>query len=130
MATKIPYANSRFQLTIEGQPAYVQKFGGGNQKAEIVEHKNATSNISKKTISTFKTEALSMDIGAAMGKPLQEWIQASINLGFVHKDLELASADANGKIQSIKNFFGAHITELSLKACDASSKDSQYFTVK
>jgi hypothetical protein len=127
---KVPYANSRFQLTIEGQPAYVNKFDGGNVKAELVEHKNATTNITKKTISTMKTQEVSMDIGAAMGKPLQDWIQASINMGYVHKDLELASADANGKIQSIKNLFGCHITELSLKACDAASKDSQYFTVK
>jgi hypothetical protein len=87
-------------------------------------------NLPIKHISTVKFEPFTINIGMSMGKGLYDWVKASLDKSHIRKNGYVAAADYNYKAQSYRHFRDALITEITIPACDASSKDTSFFTIK
>jgi hypothetical protein len=65
-----------------------------------------------------------------MGKPMWEWIKASMDKGFVQKNIEIQACNFNHQVESVRALNDCYIEEISLPALDGSSKDAAYLSVK
>ena len=131
MAAKRSYSAGRFALSIEGlQAGFIKKFSGAQYKGEVATHKLGTSFYAKKHLATISAEAATFEIAAGMGKPMWEWIKASMDRGFIQKNMELLACNFNHEVESVRALNDCYIEEISLPALDGSSKDAAYLTVK
>lgn len=130
MGGKRSYSAGRFALSIDGATAgFIKKCEGAFTKGEVVKHNLGTSFYAKKHLATISHEPLKMDIAAGMGKPLWEWIQASMDKGFVEKNIEIQACNFNHEVESVRALSDCYISEVSLPALDGSSKDAVYLSV-
>jgi phage tail-like protein len=127
---KRAYTGGHFLLSLDGEPALLKDVDGGNIKAEIVNFKMGPQMFDLKHISTLKYEPFTINVGMSMGKSLYEWIKASLDLSHMRKNGYVVAADFNYKAQQYRHFRDALITEFTVPALDAASKDSAYFTLK
>src|SRR5687767_4223466 len=103
---KIPYAGSRFQVTIgDKDPGYIKSFKGGDVSAEVSENKLGAHNVVKKHISTLKYDAAEIAIGMGMAKSTYEWIQTSWDGSYEKRPITVSIANANGEIQVEKTLY-------------------------
>jgi phage tail-like protein len=130
MGDKRSYSAGHFMLSLDGEPAVLKDCDGGNVKAEIVTINMGPDNHAMKHISTLKFEPFTINIGMSMGKGLYEWIKASLDKQHMRKNGYVAAADFNYKAQSYRHFRDALISEVTVPALDASSKDTAFFTIK
>jgi hypothetical protein len=117
-------------MSLDGEPAILKDFDGGNIKGEVVTINNGPENLAMKHISTLKFESFTVNVGMSMGQPLYSWIKASLDKSFIAKTGYIASANLNYKAQAYRHFRDAHIEEVTIPAMDASNKEAAYFTVK
>lgn len=129
-ADKRSYTAGHFMLSLDGEPAVLKDFDGGNIKGEVVTVNMGPDNLPMKHISTLKFEAFTISVGMSMGKSLYEWIKASLDKQHLRKDGSIVSGSFDYKAMAQRSFFGALITEIGIPAFDASSKDTAFFTVK
>jgi hypothetical protein len=130
MAIKRSYSAGHFMLSLDGEPALLKDFDGGNISAEVVTNKLGPDNVATKSISTLKFEPFTVNVGISMGKGLYEWIKASLDKAHIRKNGYIVSADYDYKAQQYRHFRDALITEVTFPALDAASKDSAFITVK
>jgi hypothetical protein len=130
MADKRSYTAGHFLLSLDGEPAILKDVDGGNIKGEVVTINVGPDNLPLKHISTLKFEPYTVNVGMSMGKSLYDWIRASFDKALLRKNGYVAAADFNYKAMSYRHFRDALITEVTIPALDASSKDSAYFTIK
>jgi len=130
MAEKRSYSSGHFMMSLDGEPAVLKDFDGLNIKAEVTTVNMATEQFAMKHISTLKYEPCTINIGMSMGKPLYEWIKASLDRAHIRKTGYIAAADPDGKAKSYRHFSNALITEITIPAMDGGSKDGAFFTVK
>lgn len=128
-ADKRSYAAGKFMMSLDGEPSLLKSFDGGNIKAEVVTHAQSTDLYAVKHISTLKFEPFKIEVGISMGKGLYEWIKASLDKAHVRKNGFIASANYDYKAMEYRHFRDALITEITVPALDAASKDSAYLTV-
>ena len=64
-----------------------------------------------------------------MGKPLAEWIAASLDLTQPRKSGSVVSASADNKAKGYRHFRDALIDEITIPAMDASSKEAAFFRI-
>lgn len=125
------YAAGRFAFGIDGQFAgFIKKCSGGVTKGEVVTHKLGTTNFERKHLATISHEPLTIEVSMGMGQNLWEWIKASWDQGFVQKNAELQACNFNHEVQAVRVFQDTYIKKVTVPACDASSKDSNYFTIE
>lgn len=130
MANARSYSAGHYILSIDGEPSMVKDFDGGNIKAEVVTHKMGPEKWDVKAISNVKFEPFTINIGMSMGGNLYNWIKASMDNAHMRKNGYVAAANFDKKAMAYRHFRDALITEITIPAMDASSKDSAYFTVK
>lgn len=131
MADKRSYTAGHFLFSIDGDdPAVCKDIDGGNIKAEVVTIGLGPDNHPLKHISTLKFEPITINVGMSMGKGLYEWIQNSLDRNVIRKNGYVVAGDFNYKAQHYRHFRDALITEFTVPALDASSKDSGHFTMK
>lgn len=130
MAGARSYSAGHYILSLDGEPSLVKDFDGGNIKAEVVTHKMGPNKFDVKAISNVKFEPFTINIGMSMGKNLYEWIKASMDNQHMRKNGYIAAANFDKKAMAYRHFRDALITEVTIPACDGSSKDSSYFTIK
>jgi phage tail-like protein len=130
MADKRSYSAGHFMLSLDGEPAVLKDVDGGNIKGEVVTINMGPDNLPIKHISTVKFEPFTINIGMSMGKGLYEWIKASMDKSHIRKNGYVVAADYNYKAQSYRHFRDALISEVTVPALDASSKDTAFFTIK
>jgi T4-like virus tail tube protein gp19 len=123
-------AAGRFLLSLDDQLALLKDFDGGNIKGEVVTINMGPRQVAQKQISTLKFEPFRISIGMSMGKPLAEWIKASLDLSYVRKAGHLVSVNLENKAQSYRHFRDALIEEITVPAMDASNKAAAFFTIK
>jgi hypothetical protein len=129
-ATERGYSAGQFMLILDGQPSLVSEFEGLDAKADVVSMKGGPERYQMKHISNFEYSEASMKMGMSMGGNIYGWIQSTFDKDFVRKSGTIAAADYNYRARSYRHFTDALITEIGLPACDASSKDSGFITVK
>ena len=125
------YVTGNFQLRLDGVDAgFLKSVDGGAISAEVINEPAGSSNFLKKHIGPPRYEAFAIQIGLWMGKAASEWIQAAWKLNDVRKNGSIVACDYNLEARSEREFFDALITEVTIPALDAASKDQCYMTVK
>jgi phage tail-like protein len=125
------YVTGNFQLKLDGVDAgFLKSVDGGAISADVISEPVGPSNQVKKHIGPPRYEAFSMQIGLWMGKAVYEWIQTAWKMKGVRKNGSILAYDYNLEARSEREFFNALITEVTLPAMDAASKDQCYMTVK
>ena len=125
------YVTGSFQLKLDGVDAgFLKSVDGGAISAEVINEPAGASNLVKKHIGPPRYEAFAIQIGLWMGKPVYEWIQAALNMNDARKNGSIVAYDYNLEARSEREFFDALITQVTIPAMDAASKDQCYMTVK
>jgi len=125
------HAAENFELRLEGVSCgFVKSIGGGDISADVIKEPVGPSFFVKKHIGQPRYGEFTAQIGFGMAPPVYEWIAASWKADYSRKDGAIVAADADLKAQSERQFFHALVTEVTIPACDASSKDPAYLTVK
>jgi hypothetical protein len=124
------FVGGRFGFLVEGSTflGFVRSVSGGNIKGEVAVRQ--TRSVQKKRIRNVIYEPFTIEVGMGMSKDFYNWIQASFDKGHIIKNGELVVCDFDYGIMSIREFQDAHISELTMPALDASSKEPAYMTVK
>lgn len=131
MGGKRSYSAGRFALGIDGAFAgFIKKVAGGDVKGEVVKHNLGTSFYAKKHLATISHDAITVDIAAGMGASMWEWVKASMDQGFIQKNLELQACNFNHEVESVRAYSDCYITEVGLPALDGASKDAVYVNCK
>jgi len=124
------HAAENFELQLEGVSCgFVKSVGGGDVSAEVIKEEIGPSYFVKKHIGQPRFGDFTAEIGFGMAPPVYDWIAASWKGSYARKDGAIVAADADLKAQSERQFFHALVTEVTIPACDASSKDPAYLTL-
>jgi hypothetical protein len=109
-----------------------QVFGpqGGEAYADVVTEKLGPDHIAKKHIGNVKYNEFSVQLGMGMTKGLYEWVKNSWDGNYTRKNGAVVAADFNYKEKARATFQDALITEFTVPACDATSKDPAYMVLK
>jgi hypothetical protein len=125
------YVSGNFMFELQGvKCGFIKSVGGGGISAPVVEEKVGPDYFVKKHIGQPQYEDFEMQIGFSMTKAVYEWVQNSWKQNYMRKDGAIIAADYNLNAKSQRDFFHALITETSIPACDGSSKDPAYMTLK
>ncbi len=117
-------------LNLDGTAAgFLRTMEGGGVSAEVIELPSGPS-FTKKTIGTPKYEDISMQIGFSMSRVVYDWIAASWQMNFQRKNGSIVTLNPNFDAVGERQFFNALITEVGIPACDGSSKEPGYLTLK
>lgn len=124
----------KFGLDIDGVNAgWIKSVEGGAATAEVVSEKMGSDHLARKHIGPVKYEDISFQCGTGMTKALYEWIktgfdQTSGQRG--RKNGAILFGDYDGNEYSRLTFQHALITEYTMPALDASSKDAALMSIK
>jgi hypothetical protein len=118
-------------LTLDGvQCGFVKSVGGGDISAEVIEEPVGSSYFVKKHIGQPRYEDFTAQIGFGMADAVYDWIAASWSMNYMRTDGSVVAADSTLKAQSERQFFNALLTETTVPALDASSKEPAYLTLR
>jgi hypothetical protein len=125
------YVSGKFMFMMDGlKCGFVRNINGGDITADVIEEKAGPSQYVKKHIGVPKYSEFDMQIGFSMTKGTYDWIAASWNLNYQRKNGAIVACDHKGDARSQTEFFNALLTEVGIPACDGSSKEPAYLTMK
>jgi phage tail-like protein len=125
------FAAGRFAFQLDGVLCgFLNAVNGGDISAEVITEPAGPAGFAKKHIGQPKYEEFEVQLGFAMAKELYEWIKASWNQSYARKNGAIVGTDLKLTPVSEVQFTNALITETTIPALDASSKDPAYLTVK
>jgi phage tail-like protein len=125
------YPTEKYALEIDGVlMGWVDSVSGGNAVADVVTEKPGSDSVQRKHIGNVKYEEITVTVGADMSKQFYQWIQNSFDRKYTRKSGSIIAADYNYKETSRLSFTNAMITEVSMPALDAASKDAAKMTIK
>ena len=131
MSDNRSYVAGKFYFNLDGIPCgYVKGVDGGGITAEVISQASGPSYFSKKSIGGPKYEDFNMQLGFAVGKPVFQWIGESWRGNYQRKNGTVVSCNAKMEAVSQREFFNAIVTETGIPACDGSSKEAAYLTLK
>ncbi len=123
--------SGNFFLNLDGVPCgFVKSVDGGGITAEVIHELSGPSHFVKKHIGPLKYEDFTLQIGLSMTKAVYDWIAASWAGNTTRKNGAIIAADYRLEARSAREFFNALITETTIPAMDASSKEPAYLTLK
>lgn len=126
-----PWVSGYYQLNLDGiEVGIVQKVGGGTISAEVAKIPQSTEFLIKNQIGNLKYDDFNLQCGLSMGTPFKDWVKASLDSAHMYKNGDVQVGDFNRKVQQIREFKNALITEVGFPAADAAAKDVAYLTVK
>ncbi|HKW78195.1 MAG TPA: phage tail protein [Candidatus Limnocylindria bacterium] len=134
-ANQRAFVSGRFALDLGSgenkQPAgFLQDMEGGGATSDVVLEKVGADHVQKKHIAGVKYEDITVNVGTGMSKAFYSWISATWSANPQRKDGSIVAADFNLNAMQKREFFNALITEIGIPACDASSKDAAFMTLK
>jgi hypothetical protein len=125
------YVSGNFFFNLDGvKCGFVKSVDGGAITAEVINEPAGPMYFVKKHIGTPKYEDFTMQIGFSMSKAVYDWIAASWSMNYQRKNGSVVACDYKLDAKSEREFFNALITETGLPACDGSSKEPAYLTLK
>lgn len=130
MVSLRPPATGWFLLTLDGRSTLLHDVDGGNVKASVVTVDMGTKQSPRKQISTLNYEPFSIAVDLAMGKPLAEWINATLDLSPTRKSGTIVTASFDYKAKSSRHFRDALIEEITIPSMIASSSQPAFVTIK
>jgi len=131
MAGSRSYVAGNFYFSLDGAKCgYIKSIDGGGITAEVINEPSGPSYFTKKHIGQPKYEDITMQIGFSMTKAIYEWIRQSWSMQYARKAGAIHALDRDLTPKSARRFHEALITETGIPACDGSSKEPAYMTVK
>ncbi len=125
------YVGGNFALELDGvNNGFVRSIDGGDVAADVVSFTEGTDNYERKHIANVKYEDFTMQIGPTMGKGVYDWISDTFDKKHSRKNGAIVAADFNYRAIRRADFMDALISEITVPACDGSSKEAAYLTVK
>lgn len=125
------YASGRFAFELDGVLLdLVKSAEGGFARADVVQEKLGPSQFPKKHLANLKYADIVMQCDPSLPEPLLNWITASLAMTYARKNGAIITADVDMKERSRLEFFNALISELTIPACDAATKDPGTLTLK
>lgn len=125
------YRAGAFALELEGMiVGFIKKMSSPKLMGEVVVNNLGPTNRQKKHVAKMKWDAFSITVGVGMGKALMDWINSSFDMKHLRKNGALISFNHDYEVMRRCDFTDAHITEITLPACDSSGKDGMYFDIK
>jgi hypothetical protein len=125
------YVTGNFQLRLDGVDAgFLKSVDGGAISAEVISEPVGSSSHVKKHLGPPRYEPFSIQIGLWMGRAAYEWIQAAWTMNDVRKNGSIVACDYNLEARSEREFSDALVTQVTIPAMDAASKDQCDMTVK
>ncbi len=103
---------------------------GGNAYADVVTEAAGPNLVAKKHLAGVKYEDISLNVGTGMGPSLYQWIKDTLARKPTRKNGALVTTNAQMIETGRTAFYNALITEVTLPALDAGSKEAAYITVK
>ena len=125
------YVAGNFFFNLEGVKAgFLKSVEGGGVTADVISETGGATYYVKKHIGTPKYEDFTMQLGFNLSRAVYDWIAASWRGNFQRRNGSVISADFKGDAISERQFFNSLITETGIPACDGSSKEPAYLTLK
>ncbi len=125
------YVAGRYLLTLDGvKCGFVKSVEGGGASAQVVNESAGPDYFIRKHLGQVRYEDFEVQMGLNMGKPVYEWIRQSWSQKYARKDGSIIAADFNYQAKSEQQFFKALLTETTIPAADAASKEPAYLTLK
>ncbi len=125
------YVSGSYLFVLNGVPCgFIKSLEGGSITAEVINEAAGPTYYTKKHIGQPKYEDVTVQIGFSMHPSVYQWIAASWNMSYQRRDISIVEVDNKLNIQSERQFFNALITETTIPACDGSSKEPAYLTLK
>jgi len=134
MGDKRTYAAGRFGVIVDGSVflGFLKKSDGGDIEGEVSQHQLGPNNIIKKNITTIKYNPFTWEVGMGMSQAFYDWVSQSFDSTDANmvKDGAVHACNFDGVSMSIREFYGAQITEVTFPNFDAANKENAYMTVK
>lgn len=126
------FTAGKFALDLDGQIVEMLKSAeGGFPKADVVSEAVAGPNqVAKKHIASIRYQDITIQCDPFMPRALSDWVNATLTMSHMRKSGAIVTADFNFKEQNRLQFTNAMLTEIGFPACDASSKEAGYLTLK
>ena len=103
---------------------------GGWVSAKVMNRAEAGLYYFKKELAEATYDDVVLEIGLSMKSDVYAWINDTWTGKLARKDGAIVLADFNGTVQQQRDFTDAVVTETTIPACDASSKEPGFLTVK
>jgi hypothetical protein len=125
------YVAGNFFLNLDGvKTGFLKSVDGGGIVGDVVSESSGASYYTKKHIGNVKYEDININIGFSMTKAIYDWIAASWMMNYQRKNGAIVACDYKLDAKTQREFFNALITETTLPACDGSSKEPAYLSIK
>ena len=116
-------------LTLDGTPVGLLKSSeGGFPSAEVVKEKPVAALV-KKHLGPIHYEDFTVQFGLGMDKALHAWIDETLEGKASRRSGTVEAVDFDMKVQSVREFEHALVTEIAIPAADGASKDAAYLTL-
>lgn len=123
-------ATSRPILELDGAMiGFLKSAEGGNAFSDVVTEPAGPNLVAKKHLAGVKYEDISLNVGTGMGPSLYQWIKDTLARKPPRKNGAVVTTNAQMSETGRTAFYNALITEVTLPALDAGSKDAAYITV-
>lgn len=123
------YVGGTATLELQGSPVgFLRSASGGDLEGDVVTSPGSTG--FNKHISGIHVTDLVLEVGAGMEPAVYDWIAAAWDAKATRGSGAVAVADYNFNVIARKEFQDGLITETSLPALDAASKDPAFLTVR
>jgi phage tail-like protein len=125
------FAAGRFALELDGTMCgFLKSVEGGAISAEVIVEALGTSTFPKKHIGPPKYEELVLGLDLSLDKLVYQWLADTLAGKHVRRDGSITATDSRLKAVSERQFFDALVTEVTIPAADAASKEPGVLTVK
>ncbi len=130
-SVKRAYVSGNFALQLDGgkNTGMLKTAQGGQIFGEPVAE-NTDGLYAKKHIANVKWADITVQMGLTLPAAFYQWIADSWSFGAQRKNGAVLAADYNFNVVKELDFFNALITEVTIPALDAASKDAAYLTLK
>jgi len=130
-STKRGFVAGHYALDLDGMSAgWLHSAEGGQATTDVVVEKLGVDHLARKHIAGVKYEDISLVFGTGMSKSCYQWVKDSLSYKYTRKNGAVIATDYDHKEISRISFFNALVTEVSLPALDAASKDAAKMTIK
>ena len=125
------FAAGRFALELDGTTCgFLKSVAGGAITADVIVEPPAAGAFRKKHIGAPRYEELVLGLDLSLDKAVYEWLADSFAGKHVRRDGSIIAADSRLKAVSERQFSRALVTEITIPAADAASKEPGFLTVK
>ncbi len=125
------YVSGSFFLDIGTTPCgFVSKVEGGGISAEVLQGKIGFDHFASKHVGRVHYEDVTVEAGLGMAEPFWKWIVDTCEHKCERHDVSIIACDYQLKAQNTRLFAAAALTEITVPAMDAASKEPVRFKLK